>query len=673
MSIQPAPLIDSRSRAELSEQTRRLLCHYLAPYGWQVTDDGGEAGRALTGVFAHMSSQVVERINRAPDLNLMAFLALLGHAPIPPTPASVPLSFVLDPDSAQGVNLPAGTQVQASPAPGDNEPLTFETDQDLWLTTLQLKALDKSPARPGLAPRDMTRLIVTASANVLERPDKHEGLFDQDETFQFGFDLASGLTLPVNTPVTLYFFIDQTVYDAGSAPPARSPATRVSWTYLNDQRQWASLVVQDDTDGLTRSGAVSFLVPRDISRTQRHLFERKLFWIRAGLVGDQPATVYAPAPKLKGVVLNTTLARQQLTRVNEVLGSSNGQPHQRLRTFKRPVLPGQSLSVLERRDPRLTDDAQLWTPWFEVDTFHASQPMDRHYTIDRANGEIQFGNGQQGMIPPIGIRNIRLDVYRSGGGVSGNLSQGSLQTLVTSLRQVRQVTNHETAQGGADSEALSALLNRAPRTLRHRGRAVTQEDYEDLARLSSTGVARAMCVPLIDLAQHPCAVINDIGDEVAGAGHVSVIVVPQSTAVRPLPSQALLDQVRDKLLACSLATASLSVVGPLYLRVDVQIKVRLRVLREAQRVQHQVEALLNAYLHPLTGRNGQGWPFGRQPFASDIHQLLRDVPGIDHVSSLTLQLSANERPLDCPGNPTEAIAACGRFLIHAGTHTVTVS
>ena len=61
------------------------------------------------------------------------------------------------------------------------------------------------------------------------------------------------------------------------------------------------------------------------------------------------------------------------------------------------------------------------------------------------------------------------------------------------------------AAGGAAAELLAALLEREPRKLRHRGRAVTLEDYEDLAKLASPDVARAKCVPLYDLETNPGA------------------------------------------------------------------------------------------------------------------------------------------------------------------------
>jgi len=76
---------------------------------------------------------------------------------------------------------------------------------------------------------------------------------------------------------------------------------------------------------------------------------------------------------------------------------------------------------------------------------------------------------------------------------------------------------------------------------------------------------------------------------------------------------------------------------------------------------------------PLTGRNGQGWPFGRKPRESDIHRLIGTVAGVDYATSLKTTLHADERPLDCEGDTVECIERTGRFLIYSGRHSVTTA
>jgi len=103
------------------------------------------------------------------------------------------------------------------------------------------------------------------------------------------------------------------------------------------------------------------------------------------------------------------------------------------------------------------------------------------------------------------------------------------------------------------------------------------------------------------------------------------------------------------------------VVGPLYMRVDVQVEIGLVSLDSSGTVVQKVQALLDAFLHPLTGGFAKtGWEFGRAPHRSDLYALLKQVPEADHVRSLVV----NEVE-DSPGT-----RGTGRFLVYSGIHTI---
>lgn len=681
MSVKPfLPLIDRRKPADIEAQIRQLLYQYLhARYGWQSWDDGGEAGKALTGIFAHYCGLIIDRINRAPEKNFLAFLDLLGNSLTPPMPAQVPLTFFLDQSATEGIAIPAGTRVQAEPGEGANEPILFETDRDLWLSPLELRTFAKGPTDDA-ALTDLTALIKTLK----DRKGKEltdEKLFAQRETYFFGLDLRTDRPFPENRPVSLYLFIGNPEY----APTTTSTLSeqRVDWECSVDSNgRWQRLLIEDGTQGLTQPGVVEFLVPNNFSRAKKKLKqenqpeqEANLFWVRASLPAD---TTYQPSPFLKGMALNTVMAQQTVSVHDEILGSSNGNPDQIFTTFRKPILPRQRIEVMERRvvtAAKAGADREEWVPWQEVNDFHASTSLDRHYIVDRQTGQIRFGNGQGGMIPPLGTRNVRVASYRTSGGSAGNVATGIIKTLVTGGRYIEKVTNFVPAAGGTDAETPDSLLERAPKVLRHGHRAVTDEDYEDLAKLASPEVARAVCVPLLDLAKEPSKVITTPQKETAGAGKVSVIIVPRTQGANPLPTQTLIHHVENYLREHALATASLSVVGPLYLRVDITVTLRLRSVIFDGPVKRELDEAFTAFLHPLTGRHGQGWPFGRKPQESDIHRLIRTVAGVAYVQSLEITLKADNRPFDADSTDSdvECIEKTGRFLIYSGQHTVTTT
>jgi hypothetical protein len=186
---------------------------------------------------------------------------------------------------------------------------------------------------------------------------------------------------------------------------------------------------------------------------------------------------------------------------------------------------------------------------------------------------------------------------------------------------------------------------RGPRTLRHRGRAVTVADLEDLAVEASPEVAVARAVPAADERE---------------AGRVRVVVVPRGAAARPVPSTELLDRVHAYLAERLPATVELEVLGPEWVEIGVTVEVVPVALEAAGEVLAALPGRLADFLHPLTGGpGGAGWPFGRRPHRSDLYAVVEATPGVDHVRLLEV------REARVPRTPF--------FLVHAGAHTVRVT
>ncbi|MUG93211.1 putative baseplate assembly protein [Scytonema sp. UIC 10036] len=456
---------------------------------------------------------------------------------------------------------------------------------------------------------------------------------DTQPTLYLGFTLPPGRLAFPNRPINLYIKVPEL-----SNGRLSREALRLAWDYFNGEA-WQTLAIRDETAGFSRSGLVEVLIPANFTPSIE--FGRERYWLRVRLLSNTALT----ALHLQRLLLNTTMAVQAQTLHNEILGSSDGTESQIFRTTHAPILDGQHLDVQEFNG---------WIRWQEVIDFYGSAPRDRHYILNHLTGEIHFGDGQQGMIPPPGRGNIRLTRYQTGGGAAGNRNPGAISQLKTTVPFIKAVTNYEAATGGTDAESLASLRDRIPRQLRHRYRAVTVEDYEDLAMQASPEVARAKCVPLHNLVVNP--VITS--ETPTTPGVLSVIVVPNSDAPNPSPSLELLDRVQSYLDRRRLPNADLVVVGPEYVRVDVTTEVALVSLDSASSVEVAVRQTLDRFLHPLTGGlNGKGWDFGREPYKSDLYALLEAVPGVDRIHSLSI-------------SPTPESS---QFLVYSGNHTINLT
>ena len=450
-------------------------------------------------------------------------------------------------------------------------------------------------------------------------------------------------------------------------------APRLIWQYWNG-RQWRDATVADTTGSLMVSGVLTLRAGSDAMPWSSTSLGRDLYWLRVLWSAGE----FGSVPEMTRMAVNTVMATQTLTLQDELLGSSTGKPRQMFRTARAPVLSEVHLEVRELdmpgradpvygRVPGAVDTATLprqgrepedgvWVRWQEVNDWLSSTHEDRHYVVNRETGEIAFGDDVHGRIPPRGTNNVRVHRYQTGGGAAGNQPAGAIAQLRKTVPYVDAVVNLEPAVGGQDPERSEALAERGSRWLRHRDRAVTAEDYEDLAKLASPRVAMAKCYACEDRAREP------LGGSVR-RGVVSVVVVPHSAEPRPEPDLETLRQVRDFLGARAASEVRLIVLGPQYVRVSVTAEVAPREAYLGASVKVRCEERLTSFLHPVVGgERGRGWGLGVRPHESDLFAALEAVEGVGHVSSLSIQVEEDQ-----PG-----LLDSLSFLISSGEHHIRI-
>lgn len=412
---------------------------------------------------------------------------------------------------------------------------------------------------------------------------------------------------------------------------------RVAWEFWSG-KTWSPLAPQDSTENFTQSGFISFSGPANQRKSRR--FGESLYWMRARLeMGG-----YVESPQVDAVLINATYASNVTTFADTPLGSSQGTPNQFFHFPRGPVLPGEVVMVREKDKPRdealeslvsrygagaVIEDKDgdgWWVRWSQVDSFYDQDGSSRTYTLELNTGEITFGDGVRGMIPPKGEKNVRCHQYTVGGGDQGNVPTESIEVLKQSLGFVTGVTNPYPASGGCDMESVEEAKLRAPHMIKARNRAVTASDFEWLAMEASNSVGRVKCLP-----------------SAAREGEVTVIVVPKapryaSLEDKPVPTTELLKKVRGYLNERKLVSTILNVVRPSYVELSVHVEFVRTQAGSSDRIKHGIERALLRFLHPLHGgRSGKGWGFGRDVLKIDIYQVVEEVEGVDFVDKVRLR------------------------------------
>lgn len=298
-----------------------------------------------------------------------------------------------------------------------------------------------------------------------------------------------------------------------------------------------------------------------------------------------------------------------------------------------------------------------WKTWTEVDDFESSGPDDLHYTLNPEEGIITFGNGLNGSIPREN-RKIRALMYKITQGTKGNISKKRIFNISKGGFNGFTGENLKEATGGKSVESLEEAKGRARKDCRIIYRAITSEDYEQLA-LSTPGlrVCRAKAIPNHD-PNYPCI-------EMPGA--VTVIIVPFSRAeIVNHPGDGFRRTILQHLNLHRLITTNVYVVFPDYVMVSVKCNVHLKKYTSRVEVEKRIREDLRDFLDPLNGgQDKKGWPFGRYVYASDIHQIIDKVEGVDFATNVLLS--------DDKGQfNKEIIKISSHSLVYSGNHELNI-
>lgn len=395
------------------------------------------------------------------------------------------------------------------------------------------------------------------------------------------------------------------------------------------------IVADDRTRALGESGVLSMTFAT--APTRRELFGKALTWLQLTPKAGTDSTKWMPS--LRGAYLNAVWASATETLTRELVGSSDGSPNLTMRLARPPALHGTlELRVKEplgdeervalRKDDarRVLSDAQDlpgdWVLWKQVTDPGDEPATERVYTFDEATGEIRFGNGQHGMIPPIGRDSIvafsyqRTEPPKPGSDtVPGNLiAPRTALNLVSPVEGVEAVTAGDQAAGGAPPEPDDRVLRFGLSRLRHRNRAVTPQDLEDLALQSSPDIAQARCF--------------------VRRGFIRLVIVLRGK--NPIPNAAQIRELHRLLTAVAPPALSekkaLQIVEPSLRRLRVQLTLRVELLEHAGALSEEVKRRFMALFDTTTGgSDGDGWALGVNPNEEDVALALIDAK---HLESL---------------------------------------
>lgn len=655
---QPESKLDTvlHSEEAIARQARERMVQYCPE--WTHKQNASDPGMALIQLFSWMSHEMVSRLNQVPEKNHRQFLELLALQLKPASSARTEVTFYLSTDLPIDPNdkfdqtqafVPQGTEVTTLYTEDEEQEVIFTTDHNLTIR--------RPPLLKYLLREDDNKNYIREEGKLV---GKSVEVFRQ--TKQFGGTFYLGFQAEAKQSLAGYIlrlrFKCETREGAGINPEDPPLVWECLLGIEGEEEKWHRLPLSErrgerDTTGGLNNEVGSLVLYLPLAMKPDMIEGRYGYWLRCRHEQQHVAQgQFNVSPKIENIQAFSVGATVEATHVvfvkNEELGISHGEAKQTFFLAHHPILE-------PNRNGKETVEVQEWehneltfVPWTRVKYFAESGKDDRHFTLDTATSEVQFGPAirqtdgsvkQYGRIPERAHK-IRFSQYCRGGGSEGNLPRGELQVLKTTLPYIREVVNRAPATGGRAQESLQEAKKRAREEIRAQERAVTAADYENLVLAASRKIRRVKCLTPRD-------------DKNLPAGQIRLLVVPEVTDMvrekywRALRVDSSLQYtIREHLADYQLPTMSPQISDPFYVGIQVTCKIvpAERSMSSPEMLKSNINDALTQFLTPLplNEESSQGWPFGGTLYKGELMRLVEQVPGVRYVNSLNLSRTPDE-------------------------------
>lgn len=697
MPLAPPP-IDTRTYRQLVDETlARVPVH--TPEWTNFT--AADPGVTLVQLFAFLTESLLYRANQIPERNRAKFLQLLGVPLRTATDSRGLVTFANERGSLETRTLSTDLELRAGEMP-------FRTTQGLDVLPVEARLFTKRAATPDQAVQDYYALLYASYDAELPGGlsfyetvafDPEQGPVDLADTVDRSLWIAllgrpadaltgapdpwarvrealGNRTLSLGLAPTTE--VDIVTLAAGQ-PPVTSdllafelPQPAADGALLFDaaerpQPAYRRLAAAADFDPLTEPGVVQLVLPPadgiarwtnldplesgvgDLPPTldDTALDARLVTWLRVRATG-------AAKVRFRWAGINATFARQR-TRVRaERLLDGDGTPDQVRRLSHAPVLAG-SVEVTAIADGAESkwhpiDDLLAAAPEVPVPGADAGEASADVFLLDAEAGTLTFGDGLAGRRPAAGTRLYAR--YDHSEGVEGNVGARAIKAgpLVPAGFTA---TNPLPTWGGSDAESVADGEKQVRRTLQHRDRLVTAEDFRVIARRTpGVAIGRVEVLP----AWHPALAPTAPG---SAPGAVTLLAIPATDPAHPDAPRAdrpFLDAICRYCDPRRLVTTQLVLTGAVYKPLWVSVGIEVAGGLSIAEVTAAVAARLRAALSPLPPAGTtlaeqeaalyapegdpaiRGWPLDRDVHAGALVAEVARVAGVVQVTGLLLAL-----------------------------------
>ncbi len=277
-----------------------------------------------------------------------------------------------------------------------------------------------------------------------------------------------------------------------------------------------------------------------------------------------------------------------------------------------------------------------------------------------------------------GVRATFQDAENDPAFLETPLAPDTIAKLVVPDRAVKSVAQPYASFGGRGQEDLTAYHRRASERLRHKDRAITLWDYEQLALETFPSLYRVKALNTTELQRAGGQVIAD--NEVS-PGAVTLVAVPftqgraQLDPLRPYTDQATLSALDTHVRRRQSPFVRFETANPKFEEIHVDLQVAfLPHIADLDFYRDQLQTALIAHLTPWQQAQGQGVEFGGLVYKSTIIDFVEELPYVDYLQDVLVYHRPNPDVSAWTKVDTQIVRAstARSVLVSAPTHEIGV-
>ncbi len=266
-------------------------------------------------------------------------------------------------------------------------------------------------------------------------------------------------------------------------------------------------------------------------------------------------------------------------------------------------------------------------------------PYDKCFSYDWEQGEILFGDNENGEMPPDSENDVIVISCYVTGGKKGIVPENSMLPLSSGKDGTMIKPEIIYSSYGVNKESVHDAKHRFSEKVKKLRKAVTMNDYERIA-LETPG-RRVLCAKAI-----PC--YDDSNPDNYSETAVTVVALPYSGRPGTMPDNEFIRDIQNYLDMHRTVTTKIIVEKPIFVGINIYCETVIGAVYDKEKVKAEIESIIKALFEINSQLDAN--KIGNVIKESDIIMKISTVEGVFQIARLAVNSDSNNVSRDAHGN-----------------------